>query len=313
VPYSALVLAGGSGTRFWPASRRSRPKQLLPLEGERSLLRATVERLAPLVPAERVWLSTTEELAPAVAAELPEVQPERILTEPCGRNTAPAIGWALARLPEGVRQGAVAILPADHRIGDEEGFRAALGVALAAAERDDARVTLGVVPTYAETGFGYLELGDALPEAPGLRRVARFREKPDRESAERFVASGRFLWNAGMFVFRGASLLADLRRHAPELAAGLVALGAAPESARELYAALPAISIDYAVMEKLDALVTLPLACGWNDLGSWQALHDLLPADGEGIGGGGTGSRSTPATICSTGSGGRSRCSASKD
>ncbi len=277
---SALILAGGSGTRFWPASRRDRPKQLLALDGERSLLAATVDRLAPLVATGNVWISTTAALAPAIRAELPALAPERVLAEPAGRNTAPAIAASLLAMPAAARAGAVAVLPSDHRVADPEAFRATLAAAFATAEERDRIVALGVKPRWAETGFGYLELGGALAGAPGLAAVERFREKPDRATAESFVASGRHLWNAGIFVFRGATLLAALERHAPELAAGVGRFAAAPERS-ELYAALPSISIDYAVMEKEAGLAALPLDCGWDDLGSWQALYEVLPA-GEG-------------------------------
>lgn len=279
MPASALVLAGGSGTRFWPASRRSKPKQLLALEGERTLLQATVDRLAPLVPANHVWIATTAALAGEIHAQLPELASERILVEPALRNTAPAIGWALGAMPEAVRSGPVAVLPADHRVGDAAAFRATLATALAAAADDDRVVALGVVPRWAETGFGWLELGEALPGAAGLRHVARFREKPDRATAEAYLASGRHLWNAGIFVFRGSTLLGHLELLAPEIGRGLAAIRAEPARAAERYAALPATSIDYAVMEKLEGLATLPLDCGWDDLGSWQALYEVLAAD----------------------------------
>lgn len=279
---TALVLAGGSGTRFWPASRRSRPKQLLSLEGGRSLLQSTVDRLAPLAAAESIWVATTPALAASVAAQLPEVGPERLVVEPAPRNTAAAIGWALTALPPERRSGVVAVLPSDHRVADPEAFRATLAAAAEAVERDDRVIALGVVPRYAETGFGYLELGGELPGPAGLRRVERFREKPDRETAERFLASGRHLWNGGIFVFRGETMLGALARHAPELAAGLAELAESPERAAELFPRLPSISIDYAVMEKLEEIATLPLDCGWDDLGSWQALYDVLAADGDG-------------------------------
>lgn len=279
---AALVLAGGSGTRFWPASRRQRPKQLLALDGERSMLQATVERLAPLVPAERVWISTTAALADAIAEQLPAIPRDRILVEPAGRNTGPAIAASIAAMPATIREGAIAVLPSDHRIGEAERFRATLAAAAEEATRRDRVLALGVVPTHAETGFGYLETGAALAGVPGLLRVARFTEKPDRATAERFLASGRHLWNAGMFVFRGGTLLALLERHAPELACGVAALGREPGRAAELYRALPSISIDYALMEKLDDLATLPLDCGWNDLGSWDALAQVLDRDAAG-------------------------------
>jgi mannose-1-phosphate guanylyltransferase len=278
VQRSALILAGGSGTRFWPASRRDRPKQLLPLDGERSLLARTVERLAPLVPAGNVWISTTEALAGAIRAELPDLAADRVITEPAGRNTAPAIAASLLAMPEPARRGAVAVLPSDHRVADPGAFRRALAAAFDAAESQDRIVALGVVPRWAETGFGYLELGAGIAGAPDLVEVERFREKPDRTTAEAFVASGRHLWNAGIFVFRGTTLLAELDRHAPELAAGLARYAAEPARAAELYAALPSISIDYAVMEKASGLAALPLDCGWDDLGSWQALFEVLPA-----------------------------------
>jgi len=279
---SALVLAGGSGTRFWPASRRQRPKQFLALDGERSMLQATVERLAPLVPLARIWISTTAALADEVAAELPDLARDQILIEPAGRNTAPAIAWSIRSLPATVRAGAIAVLPSDHRIGDPAGFRAVLAAAAEEAERRDRVLALGVVPRHPETGFGYLETGEPLAGVPGLVAVRRFTEKPDRATAERFVSDGRHLWNAGMFVFRGERLLALVERHAPELARGLAALAREPGRADELYRALPAISIDYALMEKLDDLATLPLDCGWDDLGSWAALAAVLPHDAAG-------------------------------
>jgi mannose-1-phosphate guanylyltransferase/mannose-6-phosphate isomerase len=278
---SALILAGGSGTRFWPASRRRRPKQLLALEGERSLLQQTVERLAPLVHAERIWISTTRELAPAIAEQLPAVGRERILVEPVARNTAPAILGAVARLPAAVRAEPIAVLPADHRIADPTAFLATLGEAFAVAARQERVLALGVVPRWPETGFGYLELGGELPGPPGLRRVERFREKPDLATARKLVASGRHHWNAGMFVFSGEQLLAAAREVDAGLVLGVETWAAAPER-DELYAALPSVSIDYAVMEKLAGLATLPLDCGWDDLGSWSALFAHLTADADG-------------------------------
>ncbi|MFN7941734.1 MAG: sugar phosphate nucleotidyltransferase [Thermoanaerobaculia bacterium] len=280
--FRALILAGGAGTRFWPASRRLRPKQLLALEGERSLLQTTVDRLRPIVPPSAVWISTTEALAPAIREQLPEVPAAQVLAEPAGRNTAPAIGWSLLAMPEEARRGVVAVLPADHRVADGEAFRTSLAAAVEVAANADRVVALGVRPTYPESGFGYLELGPSPPDAAGPARVTRFTEKPDRATAARFLASGRYLWNAGIFVFRGDVLWRALERHAPELAAGMVAAAADPFRAAERYAALPAISIDYAVMEKLDDIVALPLDCGWNDLGSWSALGDVLAADARG-------------------------------
>lgn len=279
----ALILAGGSGTRFWPLSRRRRPKQLLALEGEMSLLQDTVARLAPLVPPENVWICTNERLAEAVREQLPEVPAEQILCEPEGRNTAPAIGWSLVSMPEATRDDVVAVLPSDHRFGDAAAFRETLEHAARLAEHEDRVMTLGVVPRWAETGYGYLELGGELSDDDsGAREVACFREKPDVETAERYVAGGNHLWNAGIFVFKGSTLLRHLARFEPEIGKGLDAIEAAPDRVAELFPALPSISIDYAVMERLEELATVPLGGGWNDLGSWEALTEVIPPDADG-------------------------------
>ena len=277
----ALILAGGSGTRFWPLSRKRRPKQLLALEGERSLLRATVDRLRPLVEPAAVWVCTTRALAGDVRRELPDVPPHQILLEPEGRNTAPAIGWSVRSMPEEARRGVVVVLPSDHRVGDPAAFRDTLALAARAVRRDDRIMTLGVTPRWPETGYGYLEL-ELDPEEDGVRRVRRFVEKPDLVTAERYVASGAHLWNAGIFLFRGTTLLDALARLQPELHRGLEEIAAAPERVDELYPRLPADSIDYAVMEKLDSISTVPLDCGWSDLGSWSALDEVLPRDEQG-------------------------------
>ncbi len=275
----ALILAGGAGTRFWPLSRRATPKQLLDLEGEGSLLRATVDRLAPLVPIESVWVCTTAELAGKVREALPEVDAGRILAEPEGRNTAPAIGWSVQTMAAAAGDGVVAVLPSDHRMADAAAFRRTLEAARGAAEAGDRVIALGVPPTRPETGYGYLELGEALDEASGLRRVARFTEKPHEDDARAFVASGRYLWNAGIFIFRGSTLLAHLARFEPEIGRGLRRIAEDPAALADAYSRLPAISIDYAVMERLEEIAALPLDCGWSDLGSWEALAEVLPAD----------------------------------
>ncbi|HVR95277.1 MAG TPA: mannose-1-phosphate guanylyltransferase [Thermoanaerobaculia bacterium] len=277
----ALILAGGSGTRFWPLSRQDRPKQLLALEGETSLLRQTVERLRPLVPPESVWICTTRALAAAVRADVPEVPPEQILREPQGRNTAPAIGWSVRSMPAAARDDVVVVLPSDHRVGDPQAFLDTVARAAEVVEREDKVMTLGVTPRWAETGYGYLELepGAGPGGAGSARRVRRFVEKPDAATAERFFRSGNYLWNAGIFLFRGRTLLDVLARLQPGLTRGLEEIAAAPERLDELYAQLPADSIDYAVMEKLEGIATFPLDCAWSDLGSWAALDEVLPRD----------------------------------
>ncbi len=271
----ALILAGGSGTRFWPLSRKARPKQLLALEGDRSLLQETVDRLHPLVTPADVWICTTEALAAAVREQLPEVPAAQVLAEPVGRNTCPAIGWAVGAMQAGDEP--IAVLPADHRMADDAAFRAILGRAGQAVEEHGHVMTLGVTPRWPETGYGYLELGAAL--ADGLHHVLRFVEKPDLPAAEAYLAGGRHLWNAGIFVFRGTRLLDLIAQHQPALATGLAEIAAYPERAAEIYRTLPAESIDVGIMEKLDDIATLPLDCGWSDLGSWEALYEVLPKD----------------------------------
>ncbi len=279
----ALILAGGSGTRFWPLSRRGRPKQLLPLQAGRSLLQDTLSRLDPLFEPGDVWVCTTRALVESVRAQLPEVPAEQVLAEPMGRNTAPAIGWSLRRMgATGGDDGPVAVLPADHRIADSESFRASLAAGALLVREQDLVIALGVRPTHAETGYGYLEVGEPLEADGDARRVRRFREKPDLETAKRYYESGDFLWNAGIFVFRGGRLAELLAKFEPEIADGLEKIAARPDAIDELYAALPSISIDYAVMERTVDLATVPLDCGWSDLGSWQALAEVLPVDARG-------------------------------
>ncbi len=280
-----LILAGGVGSRFWPVSRRRRPKQLLDLLGGGSLLDASVRRIEPLCGADRIWVCTTEELAPAVAAELPGLAASRILGEPSGRNTAPAIGWAVGSMPEPVREEVMAVFPSDHWVADEEGFRHVLRVGACAVERGEHDVvTVGVAPAWPETGYGYLEL-PARGQVGSVERVVRFTEKPDPDTAVLFKASGRHFWNAGIFLFRGSVLLDLYRRYLPELAAGLERLAAEgndPERRRALYAGLESVSIDYGLMERLSSIGCVVADCGWNDLGSWASLAEALPEDDNG-------------------------------
>ena len=283
----AVILAGGSGTRFWPASRRLRPKQLLSLAGREgeALIAATVRRLDPLIPPERVWIATGVGLEEPTAAALPRVPPAQILVEPVARNTAPPIGWAAAVVARTDPDALVAVLPADHFIGDEPGFRGVVERALQAAD-DGWLTTIGIVPTRPETGYGYIELGDSITE--GVNSVARFVEKPDRVRAEQFVAGGRHLWNAGMFFFRARVMLAAIAKHLPALAAGLERLDAAAAEGREasvlgeVFPGMPSISIDHGVMEKADRLAVVPGSFGWNDVGSWEVSWELAARDGQG-------------------------------
>lgn len=266
----AVILAGGGGTRLWPASRRRQPKQFLPLApGGRSLFEATVARVRPLVPLERVLVVTAASQVAQVRAALPELPDANLVVEPVGRNTAPAIALAARTLERrGQGEAVMAVLPSDHVVTDEAAFIRTLGHALAAAERH--LVTCGIPPTRPETGFGYLELG---PRTDGAaREVRRFVEKPDLARAREYLASGNYLWNSGMFFFRVDRILDELRRHLPAL---LPALDARYEDA-------PAVSIDYGVMEKAEDIWSVPGAFGWSDVGSWGDLAGLHPADAAG-------------------------------
>ncbi|HUK13344.1 MAG TPA: sugar phosphate nucleotidyltransferase [Thermoanaerobaculaceae bacterium] len=287
-PLWAVVMAGGSGTRFWPLSRRARPKQLLRFAAGRSLLAAAVERLEPLVPAERILVVTTQATAEAARRELPGVPAANVLAEPAGRDTAACVGWTAWRLARRAPGAVMVVVPADHLIPDGAALRRALAAAAATATARGGLVTLGIRPTRAETGFGYLELAPAEGAAGGVavHRVRRFVEKPDRTRAAEFVAAGNYRWNAGMFAWTAAAIAAQIRLHMPELAAGLDRLIADAESAgeeealRRHYPSLPRTSIDFGVMEKAADVWELDAEFAWSDVGSWLALEEHLPATG---------------------------------
>jgi mannose-1-phosphate guanylyltransferase len=286
----AVILAGGSGTRFWPASRRHTPKQLLPLGGSADvpLIAATLQRLRPLIPDERVWVSTGAALVTATAATLPTVPATHMLAEPVARNTAPAIGWATATIARQDPDALVAVLPADHAIADEEAFRGVVTRALRAAE-GGWLATIGVVPTRPDTGYGYIEVGELLAAAgEGVHAAARFVEKPNRTTAGGYLAGGRHLWNAGMFFFRAKAMLAAIEKHLPALARGLDAIDAAARAGNEaavlaqVFPTLPSISIDHGVMEKAERIAVVPGDFGWNDVGSWEATWEMSARDDSG-------------------------------
>jgi mannose-1-phosphate guanylyltransferase len=279
----AVIMAGGSGTRFWPASRAARPKQFLALGGgEESLLQATVRRVQPLVGHERVIVVTSQRHASEVLDQLPDLPRENILFEPVGRNTAACLAWASAYVRRRDPDAVVAALPADHRIGEGDAFRGAAQRALNAAHAGSI-VTLGIRPTSPETGYGYLEVGDRIDA--DLHRVRAFVEKPTRERAQQFLDAGKYLWNSGMFFFRADTLLREVGRSLPELAAFVTRCDDAAKSGQEAdviahgYPALASISIDYGVMEKADNVLVVPGSFGWNDLGSWAASWELAPKD----------------------------------
>lgn len=279
----AVIMAGGSGTRFWPLSRSTRPKQLLALGPDhRSLLRATAERVWDILPAERTFIVTSEQLREQVAQALPELAPSQILAEPVGRNTAPCIGWAATHVKRLDADAIMCVLPADHYIGDTKAYVDTLQRGIEAATHGD-YVTIGIRPTRAETGYGYIEVGAELD--PGVFRARRFVEKPDRRRAEQFVANGSFLWNSGMFFFLASRILEAIDEHLPGLGQELQRYDQAAKTGGEsalvkaTYAQLPAVSIDHGIMEKVSAVSVVPGSFEWSDLGSWTSAWELAPQD----------------------------------
>jgi mannose-1-phosphate guanylyltransferase len=286
-------MAGGSGTRFWPASRSACPKQLLDLTGGQTMIQETVARLETLVSPDRVLVVTGERLVPAIRQQLPQLPAEAILGEPCRRDTAPCIGlaahWVLRHDPEAV----MVVLPADHVIQPVEAFQQTIRLAATLVrERPERLVTFGIRPTYPAETFGYIERGAAEPARnPSLAdiyRVARFREKPRADVARQFLASGQFYWNSGIFVWKAVTILEQLRRHEPAISGALERIARSwdtPHFAATLrheFEALPGKSIDYAVMERAAEVVVIEAPFAWDDVGSWQAIARLCGEDAAG-------------------------------
>ena len=286
VDFRPVILAGGSGTRFWPRSRRARAKQVLALDGERSMLQQTTERLKPLAGLEKTWIITNEFLANEIADQLPGVPAGQIVQEPVARNTAPACGLAAFLIERENPDAVLGVFPSDHVIGDEPRFLKALQKAIALAASGDNIVVLGIEPVRAETGYGYIETGDFNDDDDALH-VRRFTEKPNQNRAEEFVSAGNYYWNSGMFLWSARTLANAVREHLPETAPLLESIAAAygtpqfDEVFRSLYPKCENISVDYAVLEPRSAkgehlsnLYCLPAEFSWNDLGSWASLYE---------------------------------------
>ena len=288
-PIYALILAGGSGERFWPLSRRNRPKQLLRLVSERTLLEETVARLEGFVPAERVLILTNIEQEKGVRDLLEGFPKQNIIAEPAKRDTAAAValgaGWVAAR----DHSATMLAFPADHVIADRAAFQETMKTAAAAAEETGALVTIGIKPTWACPGFGYIEQGEPVRlRSDGkiaVHRVVRFREKPNIDLAESFLRKGNFRWNAGMFVWSVPTVLSEFNRHAPELA-DFISQVRSPKDLdkilHERFAKLPRISFDYAIMEKAEHVLVVEASFDWDDVGSWQAVARYFKKDEHG-------------------------------
>ena len=292
----AVIMAGGIGSRFWPQSRQARPKQFLQVFGEATLIQNTVSRLQGLVPAERCLVVTHERYVKQTREQLPAVPPENILAEPIARNTAPCIAYAAVKLLARDPDATMIVLPADHLIRNVQRFHEVLGVAIEKAQEPGALVTIGINPTHPETGYGYIQFdgssaadgttnGDDTPRAFPVRTFA---EKPDLATAERFLDSGDFLWNSGMFVWRADTILEQFQELLPEAYDAFQPVRDVIDTEREAdvvaeaYSESPRISIDYGVMERAAKVFVVPSSFGWNDVGDWRAVYDLSDKDDAG-------------------------------
>jgi mannose-1-phosphate guanylyltransferase len=284
-------MAGGSGTRFWPQSRKRLPKQLLRLAGDRTMIQQTFDRCRAWVDASRVWVVTNDVQASETRRQLPEIPASNVLVEPAARNTAPCVGLAAVQAIHQDPDAVMFVMPADHVIRTDAAFAAAAKRAVDLVEADPARLVLfGVTPTFPATGYGYIERGESLDghSTPLACRVNSFREKPQASVAEQYLREGRFFWNCGIFCWKARTILAELQQHEPELHAGLMKIAGGLNSGRgaELIAAefpkLKSISIDYAVLERSTSVVVVEAPFQWDDVGSWLSLPRLNGADANG-------------------------------
>lgn len=290
----AVIIAGGKGERFWPQSREHRPKHLLPIVGDRPMLAQTLERIRPVVSPKNTFVITSaaqENAVREVCAKLPKAN---IVAEPFGRDTAPAVALAAALVGARDPQGVFAVLPSDHVIPDEEVYLRDLRAAFAAAEAEPVLVTIGIKPTEPETGYGYIHIGKAWKEFGGAKffRVKQFKEKPPLKTAQRYVASGKYAWNAGMFVWRVPVVEAAFEKHAPAYLAAMEPVRAAlakrkpiDAALKKVYSKIEKMSVDYALLEKAKNVVVLPASFSWDDVGSWSAVqtHCKLDAGGNAL------------------------------
>lgn len=287
----AVIMAGGIGSRFWPQSRMDNPKQFLKVFGDSTLIQNTVARLQGLIPPERVFVVTHRRYVDQTREQLPAVPQENILAEPIARNTAPCIAFAAVKLMARDPEATMVVLPADHVIRNVAHFQNVLRVAIAKAQEDRTLVTIGINPTHPETGYGYIQFegqGDGASDEPVPHPVRTFAEKPDMATAERFLDSGDFLWNSGMFVWRADTILEEMGRHLPQAYEAFEPLSEAVGTPREekaleeAYSHSPHISIDYGVMERAEKVYVVPASFGWNDVGDWRAVYDLSEKNGHG-------------------------------
>ncbi len=289
----AVIMAGGVGSRFWPRSRQRTPKQLLEIIGSCTMLQNTVSRIESLVPAERILVVTNQLQHAAVQQQLSALPSKNIIVEPIGRNTAPCIGLAACQVRRSDPNAVMVVLPADHIIRNTDEFLGVLEIAQRVAVETDGLITIGIKPTHPETGYGYIQIDEEHSDrnpyfSHGVYRVKTFAEKPNLETAERFLESGDFLWNSGMFVWKASAILSEIEVHLPDLYAELMNVDAASdsphykESLEKAYGLIRSISVDYGVMEKAGNVFVIKGDFGWSDVGSWDEVVRLSPRDAEG-------------------------------
>jgi mannose-1-phosphate guanylyltransferase len=287
----AVLMAGGVGTRFWPMSRKACPKQLLSFSGTKSMLQKTYDRIKPLAADQNILVITSEDLKKAVEKQLPQVPKENIIGEPEGKNTAPCIGLAATIIEEKTSENEVmVILPADHLVSNVANFRKTIRAGVAYAKKSNSLVTLGIQPTYPETGYGYIQVDDkiATKEAKEIFKVKTFAEKPNFETAERFIKSGDFFWNSGMFIWSVKAIKKEIDEHLPELGANLKLVGQYVGKSKfqkalsDMYSRTKSVSIDYGIMEVASNVYVINSDFQWNDLGSWEAVYNISDKDKNG-------------------------------
>ena len=284
-----LIMAGGSGTRFWPLSTNERPKQFLDLVSEKTMIRETVDRVVKLVPAEKIFISTNIAYLDIIKKELPEIPEKNIIFEPMARDTAACIGYAALIIQKIHKDSIMAVLPSDHLIKKEKEFLESLNFAFEEAEKD-VIVTLGIKPSYPETGYGYINFkrGDSLPNIKNVYEVLKFEEKPNIEKAKEYLASGQYLWNSGMFIWKASTILKCFKEFLPEIYSGLEVIATSigtndyEKVLKEEFVKLPSESIDYGVMEKAENIYVIPGNFGWDDVGSWLSIERIKKSNQDG-------------------------------
>ena len=283
----AMIMAGGIGTRFWPRSRREKPKQFLSIDDSKTMIQATVNRLSPLIPKNKIFYILNAQQKPQLVKQIKNIPEENIIVEPFGKNTAPCIGLAALHLNHIDPDGVMVVLPSDHIIKDKSRFQAVLKIGHDIALETNGLITLGITPDHPATGYGYIQHSDMVCQKKGVSvyKVKTFAEKPNQETAELFLKSGDFVWNSGMFIWKVSSILQEIRNHIPELYSGLEKLEKSigkdnySQQLEKFYRQIRSISIDYGVMEKAQNVYVIKCDIGWNDIGSWNEVYKLTSRD----------------------------------